>query len=78
LRDAFIVTAFGSRVYRRKGKARGPIEQVYGPSPGTVFEKAGVIKAAEKIAREELPKQIDERIRVWNLRLEGKLRGKQK
>ena len=78
LRDAFIVKSFGGRVYRRKGKTRGPIEQVYGPSPGTVFEKAGIAAAAEKVAREELPKQVARRIRFLELKSTGQLRGKQK
>jgi hypothetical protein len=78
LRDAFIVKSYGGKVYRRKSKARGPIEQVYGPSPGTVFGKAGIAAAAEKVAREELPKQIERRIRFLELKSSGGLRGNQK
>ena len=77
LRDAFIITSFGGRVYRRKGKERGPLDQVYGPSPGTVFEKAGVTEAAQKIARDELPKQIARRIKFLSLQSSGGLRGDQ-
>lgn len=77
LRDAFIVKSYGGRVYRRKGKTRAPIEQVFGPSPGTVFEKAGIVAAAEKVARDELPKQIERRIRFLSLQSSGGLRGNQ-
>jgi len=78
LRDAFIVKLYGGKVYRRKGKTRAPIEQVYGPSPGTVFDKAGIAAAAEKVARDELPKQIERRIRFLELKSSGGLRGNQK
>ena len=78
LRDAFIPTQYGGRVYRRKGKARGPLEQVYGPKPGDVFAQTDLIAKATAVARTELPKQIERRIRFLTLKASGGLRGNQK
>ena len=76
LRDAFIAPQYGGRVYRRKGKARGPLQQVYGPSPGDAFEKSGIEQLATKTAQEELPKEMDRRIRFLLLKASGTIKGK--
>ena len=78
LRDAFIINAYNGNVYRRKGKKRGPVEQQYGPSPGVAFEQAGIAQAARKTAADELPKQMERRIRFILLKNAGGLRGNQK
>lgn len=76
LRDAFIAKQYGGRVYRRRGKARGPLQQVYGPSPGDAFEQAGIEQLATKTAQEELPKEMDRRIRFLLLKAAGTIKGK--
>lgn len=76
LRDAFIIQTYGGRVYRRIGKERGPIKQVYA-SLGNVYEQLGVAAVVEKVAREQLPKQIDRRIAFLSKQTSGGLRGNQ-
>lgn len=78
IRDAFIVNSYNGNVYRRKGKQRGPLEQQVGPSPGVAFEQAGIAQAARKTAADELPKQMERRIRFILLKNAGGLRGNQK
>lgn len=74
IRDAFIPPQYGGNVYRRKSKNRGPLEKQFGPSPGQVFEQAGIVQLAVNVAQEELPKQIQERIRLLTLKASGKLK----
>jgi hypothetical protein len=78
LRDAFIVQQYRGNVFRRSGKQRGPLVKQFGPAPGEVYEKAGVTALAMKVAEEELPKQINERVRFLIVKAQGRLRGKQK
>ena len=61
--DAFIVTKYGNNVYRRRTKARVPLIKVVGPKPGDYFEAIGLAAKSVAIAKEELPKQINRRIR---------------
>ena len=77
LRDAFIIKQFGGNVFRRVGPSRWPVKQVYGPSPGDAFEAAGIGPLAAKVAAEELPKQLQRRIRFLLLKQSGGLRGNQ-
>jgi hypothetical protein len=76
LRDAFIVERYGGNVYKRTTKQRGPIIRMHGPAPGEVYEKGGVTAVALQTANEELPKQINERLRFLIVKAQGKLRGK--
>jgi hypothetical protein len=76
LRDAFIVERYGGNVFKRKGKERGPLIKMHGPAPGDYYEKGGVTEVAVKTANEELPKQINERLRFLIVKAQGKLRGK--
>jgi hypothetical protein len=77
LRDAFIVKQYGGNVYKRAGAERYPLIRQNGPSPGDVFEQAGIVAAAVAVAKEELPKQIERRIRFITLQASGGLRGNQ-
>jgi len=77
LRDAFIVRQYGGNVYLRSGTARGPLIKQHGPAPGEAFERLGIAALAVAVATEELPKQINRRIRFLNLKASGGLRGKQ-
>jgi hypothetical protein len=78
LRQAFIVNRFKGHVFQRKGKKRGPIGALGGPAPGEVYESSGASQAAEQTAKEQLPKQINERLRFLIVRARGQLRGKQR
>jgi hypothetical protein len=75
---SFIVNKYKAHFFKRATNKRGPLVRQDGPAPADAFEKLGIAKLTEQTARDELPKQVDERIRVWNLRLQGKLRGNQK
>lgn len=76
IRDAFMVKQYGNNVYRRKTEQRYPLEKQYGPVPGDFYERAGIVPASIKLAREELKRQIDRRIRFIRLEAAGHLRGK--
>lgn len=76
-RDLFIVDKYKGHVFKREGKPRGRIIRMNGPAPGDRYEKAGIPALAERVAREELPKQIQRRIRFLILKSQGKLRGNQ-
>lgn len=76
-RELFIVDRYKGHVFKRSGKGRGPLIRMNGPAPGTAYEKAGIAALAERVAREELPKQIQRRIRFLILKSQGKLRGRQ-
>ena len=77
LRGAFIMRPSG-HVAQRIGKERFPVKFMHGPSPGESFEKLGIVQLAWKVARQELPKQMERRVRFLMLKNSGGLRGKQK
>ena len=74
----FIVNKYKQHVFKRATNKRGPLVRQNGPAPGDAFEKAGITKVTVDTAQSELPKQIERRIRFWELKLAGKLRGNQK
>ena len=74
IRGAFIMQPSG-HVAERVGKDRYPIRFAHGPAPGSAFEKAGIRVLAEKTAAQELPKQMERRIRFLKLQTAGGLRG---
>jgi hypothetical protein len=74
----FIVNKYKQHVFKRSTNKRGPLVRQDGPAPGDAFERAGIAQITEKTARDELPKQVERRIRFWELKLAGKLRGNQK
>lgn len=74
----FIVNKYKQHVFKRATNKRGPLVRQDGPAPGEAFERAGIAKLTEQTARDELPKQVERRIRFWKLKLAGKLRGNQK
>lgn len=67
-----------NNVFKRVGKARLPIVKLYGPSIWGVFVIGNHVDPTQKEATEELGKQVERRIRFLELKLAGKLRGKQK
>jgi len=73
IRDGFLITRYGGNAYRRRTAARGPLEKLFGPAPGSVYKSAGVRAVIVKVAKVELRKQIDRRIRLVLLRAQGKV-----
>jgi hypothetical protein len=77
---SFLVKKYDGRVFMRKvrgkGSKRSPIEQQFGMSPASAIP--AVAKAATEVAKNNLPKQINERIRFLTLKAKGQLKGKQK
>jgi hypothetical protein len=72
---AFVANQWGGNVYKRVGKQRTPLIQLKGPSPGDFFEQAGIHQLAYKVARRQLPLQMERRIRFLMLQSSGGLRG---
>lgn len=77
VQSGFKIDRFGGNAFKRSGRSRVPIEKLYGPSPGEMYEKGGVAQKAIETATDELPKQINERVRFLTLKAQGKLKGKQ-
>jgi hypothetical protein len=61
------------RVFKRVGKKRLPIVQLYGPSPWGVFVKRQQVGPTGAVIQAELAKQIDRRIRFLLLKASGKI-----
>lgn len=78
IRDAFMPPRYNGRVYRRIGIQRGPLEQLYGPAPEEAYQKGNIDRVMIRVARQQLPYQIERRIRLLILREQGivKPRGK--
>lgn len=62
---------WNGRAFKRVGKSRLPITQLFGASPWGVFEKQKLRKPTVKESRKELLKQIDRRIRYLKLKQSG-------
>jgi hypothetical protein len=71
--DGFMVAQYGKSVFRRVGKNRLPIVEVYGPKPGDYYKKLGTQRKVKKLAKTELKKQIQERIRFNVLKKQNKI-----
>lgn len=74
VKSAFVVDRFGRNVFARTGKTRIPTEKQFGPSPGDMYEAGGVKQVAIQTTEEQLPKQINERIRFLTIKAQGKLK----
>jgi hypothetical protein len=74
----FVVNKYKDHVFQRETSKRGPLVRQNGPAPGDAFKQAGIAEITEQVARRELPKQVERRIRFWKLKLAGQLRGNQK
>jgi hypothetical protein len=75
---AFVVKRYKSNIYKRKTKLRQSLERLLGPTPGQAFKDANIAALVEKTAREQLPKQLNDRIRYLLVRARGQLKGKQR
>ena len=60
-----------NRVFKREGKARLPIQQLWGPSPWGVFVKQRYKPETVKETQDELRNQINRRINLRILRRQG-------
>ncbi len=69
-RDAFIIRK-GGKVYRRVSRERGPLEEVFGASPGDAFQSAGLESKVLAFVEKQLPIEMKERVRVALLRQAG-------
>lgn len=72
--SGFKVKKYSDNAYTRKAKSRGPLQKIVGPAPGDVYESGGVTQVALATAAEQLPKQIQERVRFLTLKAQGKLK----
>lgn len=70
-RPGAMKTSWRGRVFKRVGKNRLPIVQLWGPSPWGVAAKKNMQPQAQKDANTELRKQIERRIRFHNLKQSG-------
>jgi hypothetical protein len=75
---AFMLHGYFPSVYKRTTKKRFPLVPQKGPAPSDYYQSAGVTDLALDTARDQLPKQINERIRFLTLKAKGQLKGKQK
>jgi hypothetical protein len=68
-----IKVSWRGRVFRRVGKSRLPIVQLFGPSPWGVFTVNKMVHKQERELQAELEKQIQRRIRFLTLKAQGKI-----
>lgn len=66
-----IKSSWKGRVFKRSGKARLPIVQLFGPSPWGVFAKKKLKKAIVSDSKVELTLQLNRRIRFLKLKNSG-------
>lgn len=71
---AFIIRK-GGKVYRRVGLERGPLKEVFGPSPGQFFSE-GIEAKVLALIQDQLPLRVKEKIRVILLRQAGIIKPK--
>ena len=64
-------SSWRGRVFKRVGKSRLPIQQLFGASPWGVFVKNKMKKPVVKESKQELIKQIERRIRFLKLKESG-------
>jgi hypothetical protein len=70
-RPGIIKPSWRGRVFKRAGKSRLSIIQLFGPSPWGVFVKNKMKKPIVKESKQELIKQIERRIRFMKLKESG-------
>lgn len=74
--NAFIAERFGNNAYQHIAGSRR-LRKIYGPSPGEAYKQTNYIAKVTEVIRQELPKQMERRIRFILLKQAGGLRGKQ-
>lgn len=72
-RPGLTFARYRGRVFKRVGKTRLPIRQLYGPSPWGVFVKQRRLKPVGDQLRAELRKQMAERLRYRRLKAAGEI-----
>ena len=74
-KDYFMIRKKG-KVYKRVGEERGPLVEVFGPSPGKAFKDGGVEQKVLAFIEKQLPLEIKERVRLAQLRQAGIIKSK--
>ena len=72
-KPGLIKASWRGRVFRRAGKAKLPIQQLFGPSPWGVFVKNNMLTPATAETQAELAKQIERRIKFNILKAIGEI-----
>jgi hypothetical protein len=72
-RPGLMKASWKGRVFKRVGKTRLPIQQLYGPSPWGVFVKGKMVAPTSAATRIELIKQMDRRIKFNVLKATGEI-----
>lgn len=70
-RPGVMKASWRGRVFRRVGKSRLPIVQLFGASPWGVFKKKKFKAPTVKESRKELRRQVDRRLRFLRLKKSG-------
>jgi len=70
-RPGFMATKLKGHAYKRKGRARYPIAMLHGASPWGVFKKNRLKPPVSKVAKGDLTKEINNRIRFLRLKKSG-------
>lgn len=70
-RPGLMKSSWRGRAFKRVGKSRLPITQLYGPSPWGVFVVGDKIGPTVEQTQAELKKQVDRRIRFLQLKQAG-------
>lgn len=73
IQGAFVIKKYDGKVYKRNGKARFPLQGMYGPSPWGVFVVGKKIEPSTQEIEAELKKNIDRRIRFIKLKASGEI-----
>lgn len=72
------ITKLGGHVYKRRGKARLPIQKLHGPSPAGVYNKQKLLPVSKKQLTERLEYEMNRRVRAIKVRLirkNGRIKG---
>jgi hypothetical protein len=70
---AFIIRK-GGKVYRRAGKERGPLVEVFGPSPGDAIKVLALGPKVLGFIQEQLPLSVERRLRAIKLAQSGTIK----
>lgn len=69
------IARLGFHVYRREDKSRLPIRKLFGPSPYGVFKENNLLGSTVDEGNLLLQRNIDRRLNLMLLRMEGKVNG---
>lgn len=64
IRSAFVIPRYGGNFYRRRTKARFPLEALYGPNINKELVKDATAEAFEMVVGTSLPARVEHEVRV--------------